>query len=391
MKGARPPALLLAEGNAETHDSWSGISNAVLRHLRLRGLDVTCGDCDLYGLSKYVVAARTWRRDQRAWWARYHLHPAAFASRSAAAARAIASARIGADSPILQVGATFEVGAQHRGRVVLYVDGTIAISELAAQSGVPCDAAYLSARDLRRIRRQEQRVYARADAVLCISDRVRDSIITDFGVPAERVHTVFAGANIDVERVPAARPRAIPQQPTVLFIGRQFERKGGDLLLRIFPRVRARVPNARLQIIGVPQLTDLPEGVESLGLIRKDAPDGFRALLEAYGSASVYCTPSRYEGLSIAFLEAMLFGLPCVSLAFPWMRAEMIVNGETGITVRGEDPDALTDALVTLLNNPDQAHRFGEAGRRRALQHFTWPTVAARIHAHLVPGAGGDA
>jgi glycosyltransferase involved in cell wall biosynthesis len=164
----------------------------------------------------------------------------------------------------------------------------------------------------------------------------------------------------------------------VLFIGREFERKGGDLLLQAFARVRAKIPDARLVVVGLPAMAIPDPGVTSLGLLRKDDPREWAQLIGAYRSADVFCFPTRYEPFGIVVLEAMLFGLPCVATrtgAIP----EMIREGETGYLVPPEDVDSLTCRLLALLGDRSLARRLGEAGRKRADETFTWPAVAANM------------
>ncbi|HYW30584.1 MAG TPA: hypothetical protein VE869_03680, partial [Gemmatimonas sp.] len=83
--------LLLCEGNAETWDSWSGLTRSLLEHLRADGNVVTVGDVDLRGAGRYVVALRSYAADRRRWWVRYHLGAAGFNARSRRAAQLLAA------------------------------------------------------------------------------------------------------------------------------------------------------------------------------------------------------------------------------------------------------------------------------------------------------------
>ena len=73
---------LLCEGNPETSDSWSGISQSILSELRALGHTVTWTDVDLYGWERWLGAALTLSFDRQRWWSRYHLTAAPFALRS---------------------------------------------------------------------------------------------------------------------------------------------------------------------------------------------------------------------------------------------------------------------------------------------------------------------
>jgi glycosyltransferase involved in cell wall biosynthesis len=164
----------------------------------------------------------------------------------------------------------------------------------------------------------------------------------------------------------------------VLFVGRQYRRKGGDVLVEGFQRVRKRLPDARLLIAGLPPgYVDGP-GVTCLGDLDKSTDAGWRALAEAYASADVFALPTRFEPFGIAYVEAMHFGVPCIGPE-AWAVPEIIADGETGFTVPVDDVDRLTDRLLQLLTQPDLARRMGDAARTRAHELFTWPRVVSRI------------
>jgi glycosyltransferase involved in cell wall biosynthesis len=278
---------------------------------------------------------------------------------------------------ILQFGATFEV-VTSKTPIVLYCDGNIANSKRAMAVG-QSEAAFLTAREIEGVLERERRVYAGAARILTLSERLRQSFIEDFQIPEERVRTIFAGPNFDVTRIPSPSSKVRPGPPTVLFVGRQFQRKGGDILLEAFRLLKQRLPDARLVIVGPTDLSVDISGVEMLGLLDKSTPDGWAALRKAYESAHVFCMPTRYEGFGISFLEAMYFGLPCVSTFTEWWQPEMIVDGETGLIVPLEDVEALCEAMLSLLTNPEKARAMGMAGRKRAEEIFHWPAVIDRM------------
>lgn len=91
--------------------------------------------------------------------------------------------------------------------------------------------------------------------------------------------------------------------------------------------------------------------------------------------ADCFALPSRVEGLPISLLEAMSLGIPSISTnvnAIP----EAVVDGETGILIRPGDPDALADAVLSLMDDRERAAALGAAGRRKVLAEFTETAVA---------------
>jgi glycosyltransferase involved in cell wall biosynthesis len=371
--------LLLTEGDAERWDSWSGSAKSVVDHLRLAGHHVTTADVDLYGPIRWLAAGLTFSPNRKRWGVRYHLGAPGYRLRSRRAAAVIADNR-DVDC-ILQIGATFEPHQRAELPYALFCDSNIVTSLEGAKYGVS-DAGWLRPHEFEAVRRREARVYRNASAILTISDYLRRSFIEQFGVPEQRVYTVGAGPNLDLARVPA--PRTTPREgtPTILFVGKQFERKGGQFLLEAFRIVRKRCPDARLIIIGPPTAPSLEPGVEWFGNLNKNIPEEWARMAAAYGSADLLCLPSLFEPFGIVILEAMFFGLPCVGTA-AWSIPEMIADGETGYTVPRGDAQVLGERLTELLLNPELAHRMGLAGRQRAERQFSWMAVAARVTERL--------
>ncbi|HEY3280067.1 MAG TPA: glycosyltransferase family 4 protein [Gemmatimonadales bacterium] len=378
--------LFLSEGDAESWDSWSGISKSLVDHLRSAGHVVVTGDVDLDGADRWLGAALTFAMDHRRWRTRFRLSGSPFRLRSRRAARQIAAQRERLDL-ILQVGATFQPLGRGAIPHFLCCDSNIRMAERGAAWGYS-DAVTLTRRELARVEQRELDVYRSAAGIFTLSERLRRSFIEDLGLPPIRVHAVHAGPNFDVARIPEALPRDDPAHPpTVLFVGRQFHRKGGDVLTHAFRRVRERIPDARLMIAGPSALPTREPGVTLLGDLNKNEPAGWAALVAAYGSADAFCLPTRFEPFGVAFIEAMYFGLPCVGTD-AWAVPEMIRDGETGFTVPIDDADALSDRLVRLLEDRALARTMGQAGRARAERLFTWERVIERMMEAIEPAVG---
>jgi glycosyltransferase involved in cell wall biosynthesis len=377
--------LLLCEGDAETRDSWSGVSLSVVEHLRAAGHTVIPGDVDLYGLPRLLLALRTFAPRRKRWWVRYHLHGAAFRARSRNAAR-LRRQRGGDADLILQIGATFQVEPGDL-PLVLYCDSNIEMSRSASPSG-HSEAAVLTGRELDEIRDREAAVYRGARLIFTMSEVLRRSFMEAFRIPADRLVTIHCGPNVQVPGAPP--PPQDGGSATVLFVGRDFARKGGDLLMRAFPEVRRRVPAARLLVVGHEFAGECPEWAEFMPFQSRDTPHGAAAIDRAFRGATAFCLPTRFEPFGTSFVEAMLYGLPCVGPRV-WAVPEIIVDGQTGILVTPEDPDALADALARLLEAPTLAWRMGQEGRRRAIEAFSWVGVTDRMIRNMEAMLRGEA
>lgn len=368
--------LLLTEGDAERYDSWSGTAKSVVDHLRLDGHTVTTADADLYGLERMLAAGLSFAPNRKRWGVKYHLGNVGYGFRSRKAAGIIAQHRAATDC-ILQIGATFEPTGRGTIPYTMFCDSNIVTSLEGAKYGVS-DTAWLSSSEFEAIRRRETPIYQNAACIMTISEWLRRSFIEHFSVPADRVVTVGAGPNLDLKKVPEPRVKPRDGAPTILFVGKQFERKGGAYLLEAFKLVRQQMPDARLIIVGPVTSPSSDPGVEWIGNLNKNTEEGWARMAAAYGDADVFCLPSLFEPFGIVILEAMFFGLPCVGTA-EWAIPEMIADGETGYTVPRANAAALAERFLELLKDRTRAHQMGLAGRKRAQERFSWPSVAARM------------
>jgi glycosyltransferase involved in cell wall biosynthesis len=207
-----------------------------------------------------------------------------------------------------------------------------------------------------------------------MSKWLADSFIRDFGVPVRKLCPIYAGINMPDVGTPPAREHG---RNGILFVGKQFDRKGGRVLLDAFERVRRAVPSATLTIVG-PRLGVLGPGIKNPGFLSKQNPDGFAAMKRLYSDATVFVLPTLYEPFGISYVEAMAHGLPCIGTnicAVP----EIVEDGNTGRLVAPGDAESLAGALIDLLMDPDKARAYGDAGFRKYRQQFTWAKVAERV------------
>ena len=385
MKEAR--LALVCEGDAESADkSFSGTSKSLLDHLRLQGHEVVAVDAEVYGARRLLTAAQSFAAEKRVWRARFRLGDAAFAARSRRARAGLAALRA-APNVVLQIGATFAPPRTDRLPYVLYCDWNMALAERFRDSG-QSPVQLLSAAESRRVAARERAVYEGARYVFTTTDKLRQSFIEDYQLPPERVVAAYAGPNLELARIPATRPpRAAGQPPTILFVGKEFERKGGFVMADAFAAVRRQLPDARLRIMGpaeLPHAVAAQPGVELLGFLRKDDPGDFVRIVDAYMTADVFCLPSLYDPSPIAVVEAMMYGLPCVT-SDTWAMPERVVDGETGHVAPTGDAAALADRVLRVLADEELARRMGDAGRQRARARFTWEAAARTISAHVNP------
>ncbi len=217
----------------------------------------------------------------------------------------------------------------------------------------------------------------RTSRFLAISESTRDDLVAR-GVPAGRVTVVHCGMNH--ERYTPDPSVAKAAEPTLVFVGRLRRYKGLDWVLRALPRVRAKFPSLRLDVIGDgPWQADLERRTRAAGLAETVRFHGFlppsekvRRLREAWALIQ----PSPKEGWGLTVIEAGACGTAVVAADSPGLR-DSVRRDETGLLVPYGDDAALAGALERVLGDAGLRARLADAGVRWAAG-FRWDDCARR-------------
>ena len=205
---------------------------------------------------------------------------------------------------------------------------------------------------------------------------VAEHLVGDYGIPADRVTPIGFGLEYPPSAIPARSPSA---QPTILFVGHDFERQGGDVLLEAFTRVRSVIPDARLLLVGPGEC--FPE--RAVGITPLGEVNDRRLLSELYRSATIFCLPARFEPYPHAMLEAMAHGLPCVATRVGAM-SEILHDGQLGLLVDPGDVQGLADTLTSLLHDRGLQETLSRRARRAVEAQQNWDAVADRLVRRLL-------
>jgi phosphatidylinositol alpha-mannosyltransferase len=230
----------------------------------------------------------------------------------------------------------------------------------------------------RLFRRPLSRCAARLDARVAVSRAA-----SRFAARYFSGHYGIIPNGVDTSRFhPQTRPLSglESDQPTILFVGRFYPRKGLPLLLGALPRIAREVPGVRLLIVGDGPLRrryralagSPPCDVRFLGELTT------AEIGRAYCTADVLVVPSTgRESFGIIHLEAMASAIPIVASDIEGYR-EILEHGNEALLFPNRDVDALARSVIRLLKNPSLAREMGAAGRRKA-QTFTWRRVACDL------------
>jgi glycosyltransferase involved in cell wall biosynthesis len=343
-------------GDPESPATWSGTTAGILRALRELGVSTQAVDVRLPGVFERAVPGfgAVWARN------RFDAQGAALTMK---ARSLLVRRRLRACGGVIQIGTTFELSP-----------GTsyVTLEDMTLQQAFSIHPVFsrMSARGLRAWERRRERIYAGSRMCAVSSHWAAESLVADYGVPRERIAVVGLGSNHDV----APSGRAPDRTPRFLFVGIDWERKGGPVLLRAFARVRRRRPDAILDLVGGHPPVD-QAGVRAHGLLSLERAADRRLMAELFSTATCLVVPSLVEPFGIVYLEAASAGVPSIVGSEGGAR-EAIGDGG-GLVVAPGDEVGLEQAMLRLTD-PATARRMGEAARERSAL-YTWPKVAERL------------
>lgn len=159
--------------------------------------------------------------------------------------------------------------------------------------------------------------------------------------------------------------------PVLMVVGRLEPQKGHRILLQAMPDIRREFSSVRLVCVGTGSLeNDLVRFVGELGIEGAVRFVGFQAdVAEWFKLADITVLPSFYEGLPLVAIESLAAAKPVVATAVDGS-GEVVVDGETGVTVPPGDPQALSVAICRLLRDVELRKRLGRQGREWVCKHF---------------------
>ncbi|MGE3961549.1 MAG: glycosyltransferase [Dehalococcoidia bacterium] len=242
----------------------------------------------------------------------------------------------------------------------------------------------------------EESLVAEADRVIAECPQDEIDLLTLYGANPHRITMIPCGYDPEechpVDRLEARERLGLPlDRPVVLQLGRLVPRKGVDNVIRSLRSIREHVPDTLLVIAGgetdEPDPESTPEIARLLGVAREEGVgEGIRfvgrrprtQLKDWYSAADVFVTTPWYEPFGITPVEAMACGTPVVGAQVGGIQYT-VADGDTGLLVPPNDPDALAGAVTRILTDGSLRQRLAVGGIRRAGDLFTWGRVAALI------------
>jgi len=209
-----------------------------------------------------------------------------------------------------------------------------------------------------------------AKMVVPWSNWAADSIINEYGVPRERVQVIPTG--LDTSYWQPGTAEREHERLRLLFVGGNFERKGGRLLLDVFRGLDLQA-RAELHIVTRDPVESAP-GV----VVHHNIDNNSLDLLRLYQASDVFVLPTMADCFSNASIEAMAVGLPVITTNMGGI-PDIVEHGKTGLLVEPGDGHELAAALTQLTDSQSERESFGKAARERALRLFDARINAGRI------------
>lgn len=226
-----------------------------------------------------------------------------------------------------------------------------------------------------------------AAGVVTVSDYSADFLRQRFPQSAPRIHRVYNGIDMAQFR----RAHFAGDLPLIIAVGRLITKKGFRTLIAGCARLAEKYA-FRCEIIGDgPLERELQQQIAELELanvVKLSGAQSQQAIVERLEAARVFALPCTtdadggMDNLPTVIMEAMAAGLPVVSTSVAGV-PEMVRDGETGLLVRPDDPDALAQALAQFVADGRLARRVGDAGLQRASQLFAIEKTTAELAALL--------
>lgn len=375
----------ISPGNARDIHTWSGTTFHLARSLESRG-------CDLYYIDNLTARLNFFYRNYEKIYSKlvrflfgkqYLLGTTWHASKTYA--REI-TRRLPPDTDILfaPAGSVAIAHLKTTKKAVLYTDATFLL-----MLDYYNECTNLCSKTITEGHAIEKSAFDNCDMLLCCSEWAAASAINDYRISPNKVRIVPFGANIDVDRttedIEAAISRRSHDTCNLLFIGTNWERKGGDIALKIASILHDKHINVHLDIVGARDDTIpyLPNYVRNHGFISKATESGRVLLDHLFKNSHFFVLPTRQECFGIVFSEASSYGLPAITTRTGGV-SSAVVDNVNGMTFGLEEtPDSYAEYIISLLSDRRRYHALCVSSFNEYKTRLNWDVAGDNIITHI--------
>lgn len=211
--------------------------------------------------------------------------------------------------------------------------------------------------------------------IIVSSEWCKNSMVRDYGIDPSAIRVIEFGANVDEKDIERMSYRRNRQNLNLLFLGVEWERKGGDIVVECFLELRKKGIDVDLFIVGLdlPQKYTSIENIHSIGFLNKNIPAEYDHFLEIIEQSDILLLPTRAECAGIAFCEASAYGLPVFTYDTGGI-PNYVENGINGyrlpLSANGKD-------FACKIKEVIDSNEFGnlsDGGRKMYKEKLNWQT-----------------
>lgn len=252
---------------------------------------------------------------------------------------------------------------------VSYLDYTMAL----AKKNWSLWAPFLSEQSYKTWLDCEQKSYHHARHIFTKSNCVKTSLIEDYGLTPDRITVVYSSGQF-LEPYEGEKKFGSLQ---IIFNGSDFERKGGNIVIDAFDKIRQKIPDAKLIIVGkTTTIAENRNGIVNLGVV---SPEKLKQL---FLNTDLVVSPAYCEPLGLFLVEATNYGVPCIVSKQDGM-PDLIEHQYNGLVIQKPSYTQIAEETINLLSDIDRLKQMSHNARNRCKDHFTWDRVSNKIISKL--------
>ncbi|MBE2221672.1 MAG: glycosyltransferase family 4 protein [Anaerolineae bacterium] len=216
--------------------------------------------------------------------------------------------------------------------------------------------------------RANTKVFNKAAHIVPWSNWTKHSLLNDYGVAPSKITVVPVGVDVELWK-----PKEVRSDKPVrfLFVGGDFYRKGGDLLLKAFRQLPAEL--AELTLVTRENIPE-EENIRTYHNLQPNSPE----LIALFQESDVFVLPSRAEAYGIVTIEAGATGLPIIMTDIGSAR-ELVGENQNGFLIEVGNVQQLYDRMCCMIENPGLRRNMGQNARQRVEQYFNAQKNVAQI------------
>ncbi len=215
----------------------------------------------------------------------------------------------------------------------------------------------------------QNKYYQQCKGIFTMGRWLAEDMVNRCNIEQAKVHPVGGGINLDKRLIDKTNKKG----NKILFVGRDFKRKGGHIVVEAFKELKKRRKNVELYVAG-PSINPYHENIDGCHFM---GDCDYKKTAELFNLCDIYCMPSYFEAYGLVFVEALTFGLPVIARN-AYEMPYLIQNGQTGLLLQKDDVKDLSEMMDSLLSDVSIKKNVVER-QNDYLIEYSWDKVAERI------------